>query len=68
MMQTFEEYVRLQNPCLGKIHGVFKLKRERNYYHHTQQQLFTLKEGRYNDFVVYAVTQKGTLDDRKNLT
>ena len=56
---NFEEYVRLQNSCLFKIDGVFKLKREHNYYHQTQQQLFTLKERRHNDFVVYAVDQKG---------
>ena len=56
---NFEEYVRLQNSCLVKIDGVFKLKREHNYYHQTQQQLFTLKERRHNDFVVYAVDQKG---------
>jgi len=51
---NFEEYVRLKNSCL-----VFKLKRENNYYHQTQQQLFTLKDSRHNDFVVYAVDQNG---------
>ena len=56
---NFEEYVRLQNSFLFKIDGVFKLKRELNYYHQIQQQLITLKERRYNDFVVYAFDQKG---------
>ena len=55
---NFEEYVRLQNSFLFKIDGDFKLKREHNYYHQTQQQLFTLKERRHNDFVVYAFDQK----------
>ena len=55
----FKEYVRLKNSCLVKMDGVFKLKREHNYYHQTQQQLFTLKDRRHNDFIVYAVDQKG---------
>ena len=56
---NFEEYIRLKNSCLVKTDGVFKLKREHNYYHQIQQQLFTLKERRHNDFVVYAVDHKG---------
>lgn len=53
------KYVRLHNSCLFKIDGVSKLKRGHNYYHQTQQQLFTLNERRHNDFVVYTVDQKG---------
>ena len=45
--------------CLVAVDGGgFKLKRS-HYYFQVQQQLFTLKERKHNDFIVYAVDNKG---------
>lgn len=48
----FDSYVLKKNSCLEKVAGKFQLKRSHNYYFHVQQQLFTLPERKYNDFVV----------------
>lgn len=59
---NFEDYAALWNSCLVTMDGgVFKLKRSHNYYFQVQQQLFTLKERRYNDFIVYAIDKKGNV-------
>lgn len=59
---NFEDYAALWNSCLVTTDGgVFKLKRSHNYYFQVQQQLFTLKERRYNDFIVYAIDKKGNV-------
>ena len=36
------KYLLKKNCCLEKVNGEIKLKREHNYYHQVQQQLFTL--------------------------
>ena len=57
---NFENYAALRNSCLVAADGgVFKLKRSHNYYFQVQQQLFTLKERKHNDFIVYAIDNKG---------
>ena len=57
---NFEDYAALRNSCLVTADGGgFKLKRSQNYYFQVQQQLFTLKERKHNDFIVYAVDNKG---------
>lgn len=55
----FEDYAALRNSCLVTADGGFKLKRSHNYYFQVQQQLFTLKERKHNDFIVYASDIKG---------
>lgn len=57
---NFKNYAALRNYCLVPTDGgVFKLKRSHNYYFQVQQQLFTLKKRRHNDFIVYATDNKG---------
>ena len=57
---NFEDYAALRNSCLVSADGGgFKLKRSHNYYFQVQQQLFTLKERKHNDFIVYAIDNKG---------
>ena len=51
----FEKYVQEKSSCLEKVDGTFKLKREHNYYFQVQQQLFTLPERKFCDFVVCAI-------------
>ena len=51
---AFDSYVLNKNSCLEKVAGNFQLKRNHNYFFQVQQQLFTLPEGKYNDFVVSA--------------
>ena len=51
----FEKYVQEKNPCLEKVNGSFKLKREHNYYFQVQQQLFTVRERIHCDFVVCGI-------------
>jgi len=48
----FDSYVLKENSCLEKVVGKFQLKHSHNYYFQVQQQLFTLPERKYNDFVV----------------
>ena len=50
----FDSYVLKKNACLEKVAGNFQLKRTHNYFFQVQQQLFTLPERKYNDFVVCA--------------
>ncbi|PFX15596.1 hypothetical protein AWC38_SpisGene20183 [Stylophora pistillata] len=57
---NFEDYAALRNSCLVTTDGGgFKLKRSHNYYFQVQQQLFTLEERNHNDFIVYAIDNKG---------
>ena len=57
---NFENYAALRNSCLGAADGgVFQLKRSHNYYLQVEQQLFTLKERKNNDFIVYAIDNRG---------
>ena len=41
--------------CLEKVNGNFELVRNHNYYYQVQQQLFTLKERKFCDFVVCGI-------------
>ena len=50
----FDKYVQEKSSCLEKVDGTFMLKRKHNYYFQVQQQLFTLPERKFNDFVVCA--------------
>ena len=51
----FDKYVQKKSSCLEKVNGTFMLKRKHNYYFQVQQQLFTLAERKFNDFVVCAI-------------
>ena len=50
-----DKYVQKKSSCLEKVNGTFMLKRKHNYYFQVQQQLFTLAERKFNDFVVCAI-------------
>ncbi|PFX34419.1 Inhibitor of growth protein 2 [Stylophora pistillata] len=57
---NFEYYAALRNSCLVTTDGGgFTLNRSHNYYFQVQQQLFTLQERNHNDFIVYAIDNKG---------
>lgn len=51
----FDKYVTKKNTCLEKVNGNFQLVRNHNYYYQVQQQLFTLKERKFCDFVVCGI-------------
>ena len=51
----FDEHVQKKSSCLEKVNGTFMLKRKHNHYFQVQQQLFTLPERKFNDFVVCAI-------------
>ena len=51
----FKKYAEENHSCLEEINGKLSLKREHNYYYQVQQQLFTLPERKYCDFVVCGI-------------
>ena len=51
----FDKYVQEKSSCLENVDGTLLLKRKHNYYFRVQQQLFTLPEREFNDFVVCAI-------------
>lgn len=51
----FDKYITKKNTCLEKVNGNFQLVRNHNYYYQVQQQLFTLKERKFCDFVVCGI-------------
>ncbi|XP_048586934.1 uncharacterized protein LOC116607025 isoform X1 [Nematostella vectensis] len=66
---NFNEYSLKASSCLENVNGVLKLKKSHNYYYQVQQQLFTLPDRKYCDFVVFAIDSDGNshvLCDRIN--
>ena len=57
---NFRNYVQ-QNSCLKKGNGHFLLRKSHRYYYQVQQQLFSVPEIKYYDFVVCAI------DDKENM-
>ena len=55
----FGKYLLKKNCCLEKGDVGMKLKRTNNYYYQVQQQLFTLSDRKFNDFVVCGIDQHG---------
>jgi hypothetical protein len=55
----FETYALQKSSCLEKVDGTFKLKRCHNYYYQVQQQLYTLPEREFCDFVVCGIDSQG---------
>ena len=51
----FDKYIQKKSSCLEKVKRTFKLKRTHTYYFQVQQQLLTLPERKFNDFVVCAI-------------
>ena len=49
----FESYLLKKSSCLEKVDGIFKLKRNHDYFYQVQQQL-SVTGSKYCDFVVYA--------------
>lgn len=55
----FEKYVLEKSSCLEKVNDTYALKRKHNYYYQVQQQLFTLSDRKFCDFVVCAIDTSG---------
>ena len=55
----FGEYSKKASSCLESVNQRLQLKRTHNYFYQVQQQLFTLPERRYSDFVVYSIDSEG---------
>ena len=56
----FQKYATLKQSCIEVKDGSFALKRDHNYYFQVQQQLFTLQERAFNDFVVYGIDSENS--------
>ncbi|XP_022802529.1 uncharacterized protein LOC111340026 [Stylophora pistillata] len=56
---NFEEYSHKSTSCLEDVNGKLKLRRTHNYYYQVQQQLFTLPERKFCDFVVFSRDSQG---------
>ena len=52
---NFDDYVQHKNSCLEKVNGNLQLKESHSYYYQVQQQLFSVPDLQYDDFVVYAI-------------
>ena len=52
---NFDDYVQHKNFCLEKINGNLQLKKSHSYYYQVQQQLFSVPNLQYDDFVVCAI-------------
>ena len=52
---NFEDYIQQKNSCLEKVNGHFQLKKTHSYYFQVQQQLFSVPNVKYCDFVVCAI-------------
>ena len=52
---NFEDYVKHKNSCLEKVDGNLQLKKSDRYYYQVQQQLFSVPNLQYVDFVVFAI-------------
>ena len=52
---NFEDYIQQKNSCLEKVNGHFQLKKTHSYYFQVQQQLFSVPDVKYCDFVVCAI-------------
>ena len=55
----FGKYLLKKNCCLEKGDVGMKLKRTSNYYYQLQEQLFTLPDKKFTDFVVCGIDQHG---------
>ena len=58
---NFDDYVQHKNSCLEKVNGNLQLKKSHSYYYQVQQQLFSVANLQYDDFVVCAI------DEAKNI-
>ena len=47
----FDDYVQHKNSCLEKVNGNLQLKERHSYYYQVQQQLFSVPDLQYDDFV-----------------
>lgn len=54
----FDKYVSEKSSCLEKVNGQFQLKRHHNYYYQVQQQLFTVRDRNFCDFVVCGIDKE----------
>jgi len=52
---NFDDYVQHKHSCLEKVNGNLQLKKSHSYYYQVQQQLFSVPNLQYDDFVVYAI-------------
>ena len=58
---NFDEYVKHKGSCLEKVDGNLQLKKSHNYYFQVQQQLFTVPNLQYDDFVVCAFDEANNI-------
>ena len=54
----FDKYVMEKSSCLEKVNDKFQLKRKHHYYCQVQQQLFTVKDRNFCDFVVCGIDKE----------
>ena len=54
----FDKYVMENSSCLEKVNDKFQLKRKHHYYCQVQQQLFTVKDRNFCDFVVCGIDKE----------
>ena len=58
---NFDDYVQHKSSCLEKINGNLQLKKPHSYYYQVQQQLFSVPNLQYDDFVVCAIDKAKTI-------
>lgn len=51
----FDKYATKKGTCREKVNGNFQLVLNHKYYYQVQQQLFTLKERKFCDFVASGI-------------
>mgnify|MGYP000008269787 FL=1 len=52
---NFDDYVQHKSSCLEKVNGNLQLKKNHSFYYQVQQQLFSVQDLQYDDFVVCAI-------------
>ena len=52
---NFDDYVQHKCSCLEKVNGNLQLKKNHSFYYQVQQQLFSVQDLQYDDFVVCAI-------------
>jgi len=57
---NFDDYVQHKSSCLEKVNENLQLKKSHSYYYQVQQQLFSVPNLQYDDFVVCAIDKAKT--------
>ena len=59
---NFENFAQHKNSCLEKMNGHLQLRKSHSYYYQVQQQLFSVPEIKYYDFVVCVIDEKKSMN------